>query len=133
MNELAKGSTARIRPQIREWKQKLLAEGLEYFSRNTTIAVNKQAAQGGRVIWSKLPPHTGARSGSVALRPKSKRSWSSQTIPELSVRRQCELLRAGTGPHPPRAYDGAYTALNLHLMRLMDEQYLKMPFLVCSS
>jgi len=45
----------------------------------------------------------------------------------LSIRRQCELLglnRATLYYEPV-----AETALNLQLMRLLDEQYLKMPFL----
>jgi len=46
---------------------------------------------------------------------------------ELSVRRQCELLglNRATLYYEPTTE----TALNLQLMRLMDEQYLKMPFL----
>src|SRR6267142_1284007 len=46
---------------------------------------------------------------------------------ELSLRRQCALLglNRATLYYAP----APETALNLHLMRLMDEQYLKMPWL----
>ena len=45
---------------------------------------------------------------------------------ELSIRRQCELLGLNRATF---YYEPAQeTALNLHLMRLLDEQYLKMPF-----
>jgi putative transposase len=46
--------------------------------------------------------------------------------PQLSVRRQCELVglnRSGVYYQPACA-----SLENLHLMRLMDEQYLKTPF-----
>jgi len=46
--------------------------------------------------------------------------------PELSIRRQCELIglsRASFYMKP-----AGETALNLHLMRLIDEQYLQTPF-----
>jgi len=46
---------------------------------------------------------------------------------ELSIRRQCELLGLNRAT---LYYEPApETALNLQLMRLLDEQYLKMPFL----
>lgn len=47
--------------------------------------------------------------------------------PDLSVRRQCELI----GLHRSTYYykpAGGESELNLHLMRLIDEQYLKTPF-----
>jgi putative transposase len=46
--------------------------------------------------------------------------------PQLSVRRQCELLglNRSTWYYPP----AGESADNLHLMRLLDEQYLKTPF-----
>ena len=46
--------------------------------------------------------------------------------PELSIRRQCDLLglsRASFYYQPAQESD-----FNLHLMRLLDEQYLKTPF-----
>lgn len=46
--------------------------------------------------------------------------------PELSVRRQCELLSLARATY---YYQPAgESELNLHLMRLLDEQYLKTPF-----
>ncbi len=49
-----------------------------------------------------------------------------RTHPELSIRRQCELvgLNRSTLYYEP----AQESALNLELMRLMDEQYLKTPF-----
>lgn len=46
--------------------------------------------------------------------------------PQLSVRRQCELL----GLHRSTLYyePASESAENLHLMRLLDEQYLRTPF-----
>ena len=45
----------------------------------------------------------------------------------MSIRRQCALLGLNRAT---LYYEPApETALNLHLMRLLDEQYLKMPFL----
>ena len=46
--------------------------------------------------------------------------------PQLSVRRQCELLGLNRST---RYYEPAgESAENLHLMRLLDEQYLPTPF-----
>ncbi len=47
--------------------------------------------------------------------------------PALSIRRQCELL--GLNRSTLSYQSAAETALNLHLMRLLDEEYLRMPFL----
>ena len=45
---------------------------------------------------------------------------------ELSLRRQCELLGLARATY---YYQPAgESELNLHLMRLLDEQYLKTPF-----
>jgi putative transposase len=46
---------------------------------------------------------------------------------ELSIRRQCELL--GLNRSTLYYQPATESEFNLHLMRLMDEQYLKMPFL----
>jgi putative transposase len=45
---------------------------------------------------------------------------------ELSIRRQCELI--GLNRATFYAAPAGETAFNLHLMRLMDEQYLRTPF-----
>ena len=46
--------------------------------------------------------------------------------PHLSIRRQCELvgLNRSTFYHRP----AGESDLNLHLMRLIDKQYIKTPF-----
>ena len=46
--------------------------------------------------------------------------------PQLSIRRQCELLGVGRASYYYRP--AQESALNLELMRLMDAQYLKRPF-----
>ena len=46
--------------------------------------------------------------------------------PELSIRRQCELLGLNRATY--YYVPAQESALNLHLMRLIDEQYLKTPF-----
>jgi putative transposase len=55
-----------------------------------------------------------------------KRAWIERGHPEVSIRRQCELLglnRASWYFEP-----GGETAENLALMRLIDEEYLRHPF-----
>src|SRR5262249_1282092 len=55
-----------------------------------------------------------------------KRAWIERGHPEVSIRRQCELLglnRASWYQEP-----AGETAENLALMRLIDEQYLVRPF-----
>ncbi len=47
--------------------------------------------------------------------------------PELSIRRQCELL--GLNRSTLYYQPATETPLNLHLMRLLDEADLQMPFL----
>ena len=48
------------------------------------------------------------------------------THPDISIRRQCELieLNRSTYYYAP----AGESEFNLHLMRLIDEQYLKTPF-----
>ena len=57
---------------------------------------------------------------------QEKRTWVEREHPELSIRRQCELL----GLHRSSWYRGPAkeSAENLALMRLIDEQYLRTPF-----
>ncbi len=56
-----------------------------------------------------------------------KRSWVDPGDPHLSVRRQCEVL----GLHRSNLYYEAVpeSAENLMLMRVIDEEYLRHPFL----
>jgi len=55
-----------------------------------------------------------------------KRTMIETDHPELSVRRQCELmgLSRATYYRPP----GCETSLNLRLMRLIDEEVTRAPF-----
>jgi putative transposase len=48
------------------------------------------------------------------------------THPEISIRRQCELLELNRSTY--YYAPAAESEYNLHLMRLIDEQYLKTPF-----
>jgi putative transposase len=56
----------------------------------------------------------------------AKRPWIETSYPQLSIRRQCELLGLNRSSYylPP----ATASAENSRLMRLIDEQYLKTPF-----
>jgi putative transposase len=56
----------------------------------------------------------------------AKRPWIDASHPQLSIRRQCELLDLNRSSYylPP----ATASEENLRLMRLIDEQYLKTPF-----
>lgn len=47
-------------------------------------------------------------------------------LPDISIRRQCELLGLNRSTYYYTPADKS--EFNLHLMRFIDEQYLKMPF-----
>ena len=78
---------------------------------------------------SKLVASRWNLSGSKKNLPPSvndKRSLIEPTHPVLSVRRQCELIGLNRSTY---YYEPAKeTPLNLFLMRLIDEQYMKTPF-----
>ena len=54
-----------------------------------------------------------------------KRSWIERGHPEVSIRRQCELLGLSRSSWYVQA--AGETAQNLQYMRLIDEQYLRRP------
>ena len=62
----------------------------------------------------------------LTMRSKNKCELVEIEHPFLSVRRQCELLGLNRSSYYYRP--GAESDLNLKLMKLIDEQYLKMPF-----
>jgi putative transposase len=57
---------------------------------------------------------------------EDKRQMIETTHPELSIRRQCELI--GLNRATFYVEPAGETAFNLHLMRLIDKQYLRTPF-----
>ena len=114
--------------QIGQWKRQLLEEGVDLFSqqsnRQAQAVAEEQAElyeQIGRLkmelewLKKKLPNLAEAQ-----------RMMIERDHPELSIRRQCELvgLNRSTLYYEP----APESALNLALMRLIDEQYLKTPF-----
>lgn len=57
---------------------------------------------------------------------EAKRTLIQPEHPELSVRRQCELV--GLNQATYYRQPSGETAFNLHLMRLIDEEYTRTPF-----
>jgi putative transposase len=127
LNELA--SEYGLHPsQISDWKQQLLAEGPSVFSTHTARQQREQEAlqaelyeQIGRLkmelewLKKKLPNDA-----------QAKRALVEPDHPQLSIRRQCELVglnRSTFYYQPARESD-----LNLCLMRLIDKQYTRTPF-----
>lgn len=55
-----------------------------------------------------------------------RRSFVKPDHPELSIRRQCELLELNRATY--YYVSATESPLNLELMRLIDEQYLRTPF-----
>ncbi|MCZ7567377.1 MAG: IS3 family transposase [Ardenticatenaceae bacterium] len=114
--------------QISQWKRQLLEEGAHVFRSNGTQPQRefeeREAElyeQIGRLKmeleWLKkqLPPSTEARRALIEPRH-----------PNISIRRQCELL--GLNRSTYSSEPAGESAFNLRLMRLIDEQYLKTPF-----
>lgn len=62
----------------------------------------------------------------LLLSPDTKRKLVEPTHPQLSLRRQCELL--GLNRSSLYYEPVGESAENLHLLRLLDEQYLRTPF-----
>ena len=114
--------------QISEWKTQLLRDGVSVFSTTTARQQREQEAlqaelyeQIGRLkmelewLKKKLPNDIPAKC--AMIEPEH---------PQISIRRQCELvgLNRSTLYYTP----AGESELNLHLMRLIDEQYTKTPF-----
>ena len=113
---------------IRAWKRQLLEDGPRVFATNDERKQREREAeeaalyeQIGRLKmeleWLKknLPASVDERRGMV-----------DSQHPRLSVRRQCELLGLNRSSFYYQA--ASESALNLHLMRLIDEQFLRTPF-----
>jgi putative transposase len=128
INELA--SAHGVHPnQVSQWKRQLLEEGVTLFDRGTERRHCEQAAreedlyeQIGRLKmeleWvkkKKLPASVEGRRTMIEL-----------SHPQISVRRQCELigLNRSTLYYSP----ATETELNLELMRRIDAQYTQTPF-----
>jgi putative transposase len=58
--------------------------------------------------------------------PKEKRALIEPVLIEITISRQCELLRLSRSGYYYQPQEES--PLNVHLMNLIDEQYTKMPF-----
>ena len=67
-----------------------------------------------------------AEKKSIGYSIEHKRSLIEPDQQQVSIRRQCELLGLNRGSYYYQA--ASESELNLELMRLIDEQYLKTPF-----
>lgn len=119
--------------QISTWKQQLLTQGSGIFSTGNKQDQRQQEEeeaalyeQIGRLkvelewLKKKLPKSTEAKRKLIELGHA-----------EISLRRQCELLDLNRSSW---YYEPAgESEFNLHLMRLIDEQYLRTPFLRCTQ
>jgi putative transposase len=127
LSELA--SEYQLHPsQISAWKRALLDSGPDVLSTRRAREKREQATreaelykQIGRLkmelewLKKKLPDSI-----------EGKRMMVDPQHPELSIRRQCELLGLSRATY--YYVPAQETPLNLKLMRLIDEQYLKTPF-----
>ena len=114
--------------QISEWKHQLLGEGASIFSSTTARQRREQEA-----LQSELYEQIGRLQMELEWLKKklpndiqAKRAMIDTQHPELSIRRQCELigLNRATLYYTP----ASESELNLRLMRLIDEQYTQTPF-----
>ena len=112
---------------IRSWKQKLLESGPSVFARNGERKQREQEAQEAELYeqigrlkmeleWGKKLP------ASV----REKRRMVDGQHATLSIRRRCELLGLNRASFYYQA--ASESALNQHLMRLIDEQFQCTPF-----
>ena len=114
--------------QISEWKSRLLNEGASVFGTTTAQERRQQEAlqtelyeQIGRLKmeleWLKKELPSDA---------KTKRALIEPGHTQLSIRQQCELVGLNRATFYYQA--AGESELNLHLLRLLDEQYTKTPF-----
>ena len=121
---------------IRAWKRQLLEDGPSVFASNGERKQREQEAQEAE-LYEQMAAARPLRIG----RLKMELEWLKKKLPALvrerrrmvdsqqatlSVRRQCELLGLGRSSFYYQA--ASESALNLDLMRLIDEQYLRTPF-----
>ncbi len=128
INELA--SEHSVHPnQIRDWKRKLIEEGADVFTRNNGRREQEQATQEAELYEQigRLKMELEWLKKKLCLSPESKRQLVEPNHGLLSIRRQCELL--GLNRSTLYYQPATESEFNLHLMRLMDEHYLGMPFL----
>ena len=118
--------------QVRNWKRQLHEEGASVFTKNADRRQREQEAQEAefyeQIGRGALRVQDGTRMVEKRL-PDSidvKRSLVETDDPAISIRRQCELLSLNRST---LYYQPAHeSALNLRLMRLLDEQYMRTPF-----
>lgn len=127
INEIA--SANNLHPnQVSSWKKRLLAEGPSVFNRGNGSQPQAQAEQEAALYEQigRLKMELEWLKKKLACSTEAKRAMIEVEHPTLSVRRQCALVGL------PRATfyrePAGETRLNLHLMRLLDETYTRLPF-----
>jgi putative transposase len=122
--------------QIGQWKRQLLEEGAELFTqasnREAQTAEEEQAELYEQIgcLKMELESPRGFPKKKLSTSVEAQRSLIERAHPDLSIRRQCVPRGRPVGLNRSTLYyeQAQESALNLELMRLMDEQYLKTPF-----
>jgi putative transposase len=127
VNEIA--SEYMLHPnQVSSWKQRLLEEGPGVFSRKREHGLMAAAEQEAALYEQigRLEMELEWVKKKLGVSNEVKRTTIEINHPDLSIRRQCELLglsRASLYRKP-----AGETPLNLELMRLIDTEYTRRPF-----
>ena len=124
------GSQFKVHPiQIAKWRKSALEQLPELFVDGRTRKGAERRRRQRRALRRDRPAEGGtglAQKKSWHARLRSCGRWWSGDQPEISIRRQCELL----GVNRSELYyePVGESEENLRLMRLMDEQYTRTPF-----
>ena len=118
----------RASARVSEWKQQLLQDGPSVFGRQPARQQREQ-----ETLQAELYEQIGRLKNGAGMVEKklpndiqTKRAMIEPNHPELSMRRQCELIGLNRSTlYYQRAME---SALNLQLMRLIDEQYTRTLF-----
>src|SRR5919201_722066 len=127
VNELA--STYGVHPtQIAHWKHRLQKEMPDIFSARRAKREQDQEALQAQLYQQigQLKVELDWLKKKLVLSPEAKRGFIEPAHPQLSVARQCALLGLSRSSFYYRSQ--GESAENLHLMRLLDEQYTRTPF-----
>ena len=114
--------------QIRAWKRQLLEDGPNVFATNGERKQREQEAQEAELYEQigRLKMELEWLKKKLPASVRERRCMVDVADPTLSVRRQGKLLGLSRSSIYYQAVPES--ALNLHLMRLIDEQYLRTPF-----
>lgn len=114
--------------QVRNWKSKLIEEGSGIFDRRTDREKKDQAVQEAELFEQigRLKMKLKWLKKKLSISIESKRKMIEENHPDLSVRRQCELLGLNRSTYYQRP--DQESDLNLQSMRMIDEEDMKAPF-----